>query len=129
MRSNALTPAATNSGPIISSVPAVCSPAYMPTKLLKPEQATLRHRLALELAAGLRLLRLLFRGHLVLPSCWVHAGAVRACLPTHRIVPCGRGLNKAISVLFREIGVAMPHRYRFVTAGISQFAGGSAMPR
>ena len=28
-----------NSGPIISSVPAVCSPAYWPTKLEKPSQA------------------------------------------------------------------------------------------
>ena len=37
--SKALTPAATNSGPIISSVPAQCSPAYMPMKLLKPSWA------------------------------------------------------------------------------------------
>ena len=35
-RSKALTPAATNSGPIINSVPAQCSPAYMPTKLFSP---------------------------------------------------------------------------------------------
>ena len=37
--SKALTPAATNSGPIISSVPAQCSPAYIPTKLLNPNRA------------------------------------------------------------------------------------------
>ena len=37
--STALTPAATNSGPIISSVPAVCSPAYCPRKLLNPSCA------------------------------------------------------------------------------------------
>ena len=37
--SKALTPEAMNSGPIISSVPAVCSPAYWPTKLEKPSQA------------------------------------------------------------------------------------------
>ena len=35
----ALTPDAMNSGPIISSVPAVCSPAYWPTKLEKPSRA------------------------------------------------------------------------------------------
>ena len=35
----ALTPEAMNSGPIINSVPAVCSPAYWPTKLEKPSSA------------------------------------------------------------------------------------------
>ena len=35
----ALTPDAMNSGPIINSVPAVCSPAYWPTKLEKPSLA------------------------------------------------------------------------------------------
>jgi hypothetical protein len=37
--STALTPDAMKSGPIMSSVPAVCSPAYWPTKLEKPSQA------------------------------------------------------------------------------------------
>ena len=36
--SKALTPEATNSGPIMISVPAVCSPAYIPKKLLKPKR-------------------------------------------------------------------------------------------
>jgi len=35
----ALTPEAMNSGPIMSSVPAVCSPAYWPTKLENPSRA------------------------------------------------------------------------------------------
>ena len=35
-KSNAVTPCATKRGPITNSVPAVCSPAYIPIKLLSP---------------------------------------------------------------------------------------------
>jgi hypothetical protein len=38
-RSKALTPQAMKSGPIINSVPAVCSPAYIPQKARCPRRA------------------------------------------------------------------------------------------